>query len=74
MAEVGAAFLGADLGLEPTPREDHASYIASWIAILRADSRAVFTAAGQAQRAVDFLHARQPGARTDEDEPPTGAG
>ncbi|WP_442870104.1 zincin-like metallopeptidase domain-containing protein [Bradyrhizobium sp. CCBAU 45394] len=29
VAELGAAFLSADLGLTPEVREDHASYIAS---------------------------------------------
>jgi antirestriction protein ArdC len=28
-AELGAAFLSADLDLTPEPREDHAAYIAS---------------------------------------------
>jgi antirestriction protein ArdC len=28
---LGAAFLCADLGITPEPREDHASYIANWL-------------------------------------------
>lgn len=60
VAELGAAFLCADLGLELTPRADHASYIASWLAALKDDRRFIFTAAAHAQRAVDFLRARQP--------------
>ena len=59
VAELGAAFLCADLGLSPEPRPDHAGYIASWLQVLKADSRAVFTAAGKAQAAVDWLHAQQ---------------
>jgi len=59
VAELGAAFLCADLGLELTPRADHASYIASWLEALKDDRRFIFTAAAHAQRAVDFLHARQ---------------
>ncbi len=31
VAELGAAFLCADLGITPEPRDDHASYIASWL-------------------------------------------
>jgi antirestriction protein ArdC len=31
VAELGAAFLCADLALTPDVREDHATYIASWI-------------------------------------------
>jgi len=60
IAELGAAFLCADLGLSPEPRPDHAGYIASWLKVLRHDTRAIFTAAGMAQAAVDWLHERQP--------------
>ena len=56
VAELGAAFLSADLGITPEPREDHASYLAHWLQILREDLRAIFAAAAHAQRAVDFLH------------------
>jgi antirestriction protein ArdC len=57
IAELGAAFLCADLGIALTPREDHASYLAVWLKVLRSDSRAIFTAAASAQRAADYLHA-----------------
>ena len=60
VAELGAAFLCADLGLALEPRPDHASYIASWLKALKDDRRFIFTAAAHAQRAVDFLHQRQP--------------
>jgi antirestriction protein ArdC len=56
VAELGAAFLCADLELTPEVRDDHASYCASWIKVLKNDKRAIFTAASHAQRAVDFLH------------------
>ncbi|WP_316213891.1 MULTISPECIES: ArdC family protein [unclassified Bradyrhizobium] len=56
VAELGAAFLSADLGLTPEVREDHAAYIGSWIKVLKNDKRAIFTAASYAQRAADFLH------------------
>jgi antirestriction protein ArdC len=56
VAELGAAFLSADLDLAPELREDHAAYIASWIKVLKNDKRAIFSAASHAQRAVDFLH------------------
>jgi antirestriction protein ArdC len=59
VAELGAAFLCADLGLELQPREDHASYIASWLQVLQHDTRFIFSAAAHAQRAVDFLHQRR---------------
>jgi antirestriction protein ArdC len=57
VAEVGAAFLCADLGITPIIREDHAAYIASWLTVLRGDKRAIFAAAGHAQRAIDWLYA-----------------
>lgn len=59
VAELGAAFLCADLGLAPDAREDHAAYIASWLKVLKDDKRAIFTAAAHAQRAADFLHGFQ---------------
>ncbi len=65
VAEIGAAFLAADLGLTPALREDHASYIASWIKVLKDDKRAVFQAAAHAQRAADYLHALQPVAQSE---------
>jgi len=60
VAELGAAFLSADLGLTPEPRADHASYIASWLKVLKDDKRFIFTAASHASRAVEFLHGLQP--------------
>lgn len=67
VAELGAAFLAADLGLEAAPRPDHAAYIASWLKVLKEDKRAIFSAAAHAQRAVDFMLALQPGARVAEE-------
>jgi antirestriction protein ArdC len=60
VAELGSAFLSCDLNLTPEVREDHASYIASRIRVLKEDKRAIFSAASHAQRAVDFLHGLQP--------------
>jgi antirestriction protein ArdC len=59
VAELGAAFLCADLDLTPEVREDHAAYIATWITVLKNDKRAIFTAASHAQRAADFMHGLQ---------------
>ena len=55
IAELGAAFVCAHLGLSTEPREDHAEYIQSWLKVLRADKRAIFTAASKAQQAADYL-------------------
>jgi len=59
VAELGSAFLAADLGIAPEVREDHAAYIGSWLKVLKNDKRAIFTAAAHAQRAADFLHGQQ---------------
>jgi antirestriction protein ArdC len=59
VAELGAAFLCADLGITPEPREDHAAYLAHWLKVLREDKCAIFSAAAHAQRAVDYLHGLQ---------------
>jgi antirestriction protein ArdC len=60
VAELGSAFLSADLGLTPEVREDHAAYLASWLKVLKQDNRAIFSAAAHAQRAAEFLHSLQP--------------
>ena len=55
IAELGSAYTMAHLELEMTPRPDHAQYIASWLRVLKADNRAIFTAASKAQQAADFI-------------------
>lgn len=55
IAELGSAFTMAHLQLETTPRMDHAQYLTSWLKVLKADSRAIFTAASKAQQAADYL-------------------
>ena len=60
VAELGSAFTCAALDLLPEIREDHASYIAHWLAVMKADKRAIFTAASDAQKAADYLSALQP--------------
>ena len=68
VAEIGAAFLCAELGLTPDIRDDHAPYIASWLKVLKDEKRAIFAAAGLAQKAADFLLAlADTGARTAEE-------
>jgi antirestriction protein ArdC len=53
VAEMGSAFLCAHCRLEG--RLQHASYIASWLNVLRNDKRAIFTAAAKAQAAADYV-------------------
>jgi antirestriction protein ArdC len=55
VAELGSAFICAELAICPQPRLDHAQYLKHWLAIMKEDSRAIFTAAARAQDAVTFL-------------------
>ena len=55
VAELGAAFATARLGISNTPRPDHAAYLSHWLRILKADPKALFLTAAKAQAAVDFL-------------------
>jgi hypothetical protein len=41
------------------PRADHAQYLASWLSVLKADKKAIFTAASKASEAAAFLAALQ---------------
>ena len=64
VAELSAAFLCAELAITNTPRADHAQYIANWLDVLKGDSKAIFTAASLATRAVAYLNELQPAAVT----------
>ena len=62
VAEIAASYLCADLGLTPVTatRAEHASYLAHWLRVMKADPRAIFSAAAHAQRAAAFLNSLQP--------------
>lgn len=55
IAELGSAFLNADLGILNTTLPDHADYLASWVRILKSDKKAILTAAAQAAKAHAFI-------------------
>lgn len=57
VAELGSAFLCSRFEIRNEPRYDHATYLASWLDVLGRDTRAIFLAAGLAQRATDYLAA-----------------
>jgi len=61
IAELGAAFLCAELLVSRTPRPDHAHYLKDWLEVLRSDKTAIFAAASQASRAVEYLRGLQDG-------------
>ncbi len=56
IAELGAAFLTAALGI-PNERtlNNSTAYLANWLAVLKSDNRAIFTAATAASAAADFI-------------------
>lgn len=66
VAEMGAAFLCADLAITPELRDDHADYLAAWLDVLKEDKRAIFAAASHAQKAMDYLHGLQAAAPAQE--------
>ena len=55
VAELGTAYLCADLNVANSPRPDHAAYVAGWVRVLGNDSRAIFLAAGKASAAASYL-------------------
>ena len=59
IAELGAAFLCANLGITDTPRADQAQYPDNWLRVLKADKKAIFTAASKASQATAFLASLQ---------------
>lgn len=55
VAEIGAAFVGARLGIAGEHIDNHAAYLAHWLEKLRDDKRAIFKAATLAQAAADLV-------------------
>jgi len=53
IAELTSAYLLSSLGISATVR--HADYCGNWIAMLKADKRAIFTAARLASVAADYI-------------------
>jgi antirestriction protein ArdC len=60
VAELGAAFLCAELSITNEPRLDHAAYVQSWLHALGNDARAIFFAASRANAAAEYLGSLQP--------------
>lgn len=54
IAELGAAFVCSSLNIE-SQLEHHASYLDSWLSLLRDDNKAFFQAVGQAMKAANWL-------------------
>jgi len=60
IAELGAAFLCANLEITNAPKPEHANYIAHWLKVLKQNKYAIISAASSASKAVDYLHSFQP--------------
>lgn len=72
IAEMGAAFLCAETGIEST-HNNSAAYLASWIKTIKEDPRAVIVAAGKAQKAADMILGREAAKVEETDEQATTA-
>jgi len=59
VAEMGAAFQCALLGITNEPRADHAQYLNSWIKCLKSEPKAIFKAASLAEKAVQYIESLQ---------------
>lgn len=55
VAELGAAFLCAELEITRATKLDHASYIDCWLKRIKENKHCLFTAAGEASKACGFL-------------------
>ena len=55
IAEMGAAFLCGQAGIAERTEENSAAYIQNWLEALKNDKSLIVQAAGQAQKAADFI-------------------
>ena len=62
VAELGASFLLAELGLPASENDNHAAYLDHWLQAMKGDTKFIFRAAATASKAVDYLlsHVRTP--------------
>lgn len=59
IAELSSAFVCATLEITSEPPAENAAYLASWLKVLKADSKAIFKVASYAQKASDYLFSLQ---------------
>jgi antirestriction protein ArdC len=55
VAEFGSSMLCGFVGIEQQTLENSAAYIQGWLKVLKNDQKLAIMAAGQAQRAADFI-------------------
>lgn len=66
VAEIGACFLGVQLGIDPQ-FDQSAAYIEGWLDALKSDKEMIFKAAAEAQRAVDHINSLTQSAAKDQE-------
>jgi antirestriction protein ArdC len=54
VAEIGNCMLCAQIGVEPE-FDQSAAYVEGWLEVMKEESRAIFRAASEAQKAVDYI-------------------
>ena len=60
IAELGAAFLCAELQITSEPKPDHATYINNWLTVLKENKTFIVKTASEASKAVGYLKGLQP--------------
>lgn len=55
VAELGSAFLCAEFDIGNAEKGDHASYIASWLKVLKDNKHCIVSAASEASKAVNYI-------------------
>lgn len=55
VAELGAAFVCASIGVSSNVASSHAEYISEWVTMFKNHKRAIYTAATNAQKARDYI-------------------
>jgi antirestriction protein ArdC len=55
VAEIGAGFICAELGLPNELHDSHASYVGHWLGLLKGDKTAIIHAASKAEQALTYL-------------------
>ena len=68
VAELGSAMTCARLGVAGGHIDSHASYLASWLKVLKSDKRAIIQAASMAQKATDRILGKVDAVELAEDE------
>lgn len=66
IAEIAASMMGVEFGFKPN-FEQSAAYVEGWLKALGEDDRAIFRAAGEAQKAVDFIKAAFDATQTEQE-------